>query len=557
MLRGALKNRIKGRESLLPFIFGALFIFTELSGLILRLHEGGHDVSLSLCTLSLFLAASFLLSFLLLPFFTGLLSCGFELRQDAGASRVSAFSGSRGRLRIFSVCWALLFISYIPCLLAFWPGLYCYDISWQWQMAISGDYFTHHPLLHTFMSGCLFEALYGIFGSYEAGLVCYCILQLLILSASLAFSLSFLWKWRIRRGIFLAALAFYAFFPFIPVLGISTTKDVIFGSLFLVVITCISDMAMSGRLYRGMKLLAFILLLTLMELFRNNGIHAVIFSAAVLLTAGALRKNRPRRLLLGLSLSFLLASGLSIAASGALKAYVSAAEGSIAEMLSVPCQQLARTYVEHGEELSEEEREELFSYIPEEGLASYKYYVSDPVKARLDGEKVSRDPEAFFSLWLRLFKKYPGTFLASFFANTMGLWYFGGDSSCYLSYDYVSMPDEDHVIREESRIPFLRSFYTWFTDENLKKSLPVISRIFYTSFYSWAVLLTAFRAIERKRTEELVPCLLCISYMLTLLLGPCITVRYMFGIIISVPILLGISFSEMKVTGIEGEKPNK
>ena len=119
------------------------------------------------------------------------------------------------------------------------------------------------------------------------------------------------------------------------------------------------------------------------------------------------------------------------------------------------------------------------------------------------------------------------------------------------------MPDEDHVIREESRIPFLRSFYTWFTDENLKKSLPVISRIFYTSFYSWAVLLTAFRAMERKRTEELVPCLLCISYMLTLLLGPCITVRYMFGIIISVPILLGISFSEMKVTGIEGEKPNK
>ena len=71
MLRGALKNRIKGRESLLPFIFGALFIFTELSGLILRLHEGGHDVSLSLCTLSLFLAASFLLSFLLLPFLRG------------------------------------------------------------------------------------------------------------------------------------------------------------------------------------------------------------------------------------------------------------------------------------------------------------------------------------------------------------------------------------------------------------------------------------------------------------------------------------------------------
>ena len=68
-------------------------------------------------------------------------------------------------------------------------------------------------------------------------------------------------------------------------------------------------------------------------------------------------------------------------------------------MLSVPMQQMARTYVYHREELAEEEKEELAAYIPRENLEAYKYYVSDPVKAGFQAEAFESGKEEFIRLW--------------------------------------------------------------------------------------------------------------------------------------------------------------
>lgn len=101
----------------------------------------------------------------------------------------------KGILSVFFKSWILLFLGYLPCFLAFYPGLYCYDMTWQWDMYWTGDYSTHHPLLHTYLCGWLFELGNTLFGSYNAGLALQSLLQTGILTGCMAFAAAFLAKW--------------------------------------------------------------------------------------------------------------------------------------------------------------------------------------------------------------------------------------------------------------------------------------------------------------------------------------------------------------------------
>ena len=297
----------------------------------------------------------------------------------------------RGKKRASSVffkSWLLLFLGYLPCFLAFYPGLYCYDMTWQWDMYWTGNYSTHHPLLHTYLCGWLFEAGNTLFGSYNAGLALQSLLQIGILTGCMAFAASFLAKWGLPWKIRGAVTAFYLLFPFFQVLGISTTKDTIFGGLFLVVFVCICDMTRAQNVYRGKALAGFLTAAVLMGTFRNNASYGLLLTVLCMMTVWLIMRFRGRRggFLPELSLILCPSVAGSTGVNYGLEQALHASKGSVAEMLSVPMQQMARTYVYHREELAEEEKEELTAYIPRENLEAYKYYVSDPVKAGFQAE---------------------------------------------------------------------------------------------------------------------------------------------------------------------------
>ena len=203
----------------------------------------------------------------------------------------------------------------------------------------------------------------------------------------------------------------------------------------------------------------------------------------------------------------------------------------------MPVQQLARTYVYHQDDISMEDKTLLFSYLPEENLNGYKYYVSDPVKAGLNQEYLEENTGDFVKLWAGLGLQYPKEYLLASLYNMMGLWYLGGDSSCYVEYEMSEPFDEEHAVETRSILPGLREVYCWFTDENLQENLPGLSIFFYTSFYVWAVLTAAFFALARRKYLYQIPVLFLGGYILTLVLGPCVTVRYLLGVIMAVPVL--------------------
>lgn len=510
--------------------------FTEILGYGLRLKETAGGVELSLYTAFLIFLGGLLCGIWLEPFFFWLL--------DAARRKKPERHGELSLNKCFLLSWLVFFVGYLPCFLAFYPGIYCYDMIWQWAMYATGSYSTHHPLIHTAASGAVLELGKKLFGSYEGGLALHSILQLLVVTGSMAFAFRYVVKIKVPRKALAALGIFYMLFPFFPVLGISTTKDVVFGSLFLVVFVCVCEIVMDKAVYRGWKLGFFLAAAVLMGLFRNNALHGLFVTSVFLLCKIfiSLWRRRKTGFTARLLVLFIISMVLIQLMMGILERGFGAEKGSIAEMMSVPCQQLARTYVYRGEEIFKEDKELLTRYIPEENLLGYKYYVSDPVKAGLDAGYLEENKGAFIRLWLRLFKQFPGEYVQALLYNTMGIWYTGGDSSCFVAFDMMEPFDEEHVVEHRSLFPAAEVFYRWFQDENLEKYAPVLSLVFYSSFYCFMIVLCAGVFMGKKQYNLLILPGFLLGYVITLVFGPCITVRYVMGIMMCVPVLGVIAF---------------
>ena len=478
------------------------------------------------------------LSCLAEPFFFGLFGMVGEGSYEESPKDVNA---------VFWKSWLAVFGGYIPCFLAFFPGVYGYDMSWQWKMYVDRNYNTHHPILHTVLSGWILETGNGIFGSYNGGLAVYALFQLLIFSGCIAFGLRFLHKIRISRKLRIIATGFYILFPLLPVLGISTTKDVIFAGLFLAVFVGICDMVNSRKLYQGWRMVVFFSFTILMGLFRNNGLYSLAVMAVCLLAGAMVGKRQGRRMHLNGKLAVLLLAAVMGIYGTLMMLQVGfhAKKGSVVEMMSIPFQQMARTYLCHRHELQKEDRELLLEYVPEYAMENYTYHISDPVKGAVNEKYLMDHKMDFINLWLRLGFQFPKEYILATMYNTFGIWYLGEDFSSYTVMEMGPPFDSTRIVKTHSLIPPLKSVYSWFTASNIKKKLPVLSMVFFTPFYVWTVLTCAVIVMVRKSYIYLIPPLYLLSYILTLALGPCMMMRYMLPVVVCVPILLPMVFFRM------------
>jgi len=526
-------------------------VFTEILGGAMRLEETRGGVALTVPGVVFMAASALVLALAVEPCFYMAVNMEIKpgkVQREAGIGPGDGSCRGFSVDQVFLVAWGVLFLGYLPCALAFYPGLYCYDMSWQWAQFASGAYTTHHPLLHTILSGAVIELGKFLGGSYERGLFFHSLVQLAFLSGCMAFGIRFLAKRRAGVRAILFVGAFFVLFPYFPVMGISTTKDTVFAGLFFVVFVCLCDMVWDRAFYKGKKLALFVLCCWAMCLFRNNGVYGLAVMACCLAAvwlAGLFSKRGWRKsacsAFLGKAIGLLLCCILiSQGGAAALEKGLDAEKGSRAEMLSLPMQQMARAYVYHREEFPAKDKEKLLTFFDEESILSYQYYVSDPVKAGMDMEAFKIGD--FARLWLRLGKRFPGEYAKATLYNMMGLWYMGGDSSCFMAYEMLPPFDEEHWVEARSLLPRLKAYYCWFTDENLQKYLPGLCLFFYTSFYSWCVPLAAgIMAGKRKYLSLILPLFLC-SYGFTLVFGPCIIIRYFLAVMMCVPLLAVMAF---------------
>lgn len=425
-----------------------------------------------------------------------------------------------------------------------------YDVLPQLTQIRLEGYSTHHPLIHTLMlAGALkIGELLPVSNYDTVGLAIHVIVQMMIMVFAFAYVYVYFRMKNVRKVICNLFLVYVAFWPTHGLLAVAITKDSIFAVLVMLftlfTYQLIIDKQQVGTLSVKWQI-AYISLNVLMLLFRNNSIYAWCLFIVVF-TLFSLKKWYIKKVLFSLALSFLVYLTLN----WGMICWTDATSNTYArEMLSVPTQQIARVVAYHEEQLTEDEKESIF-VVWEDNMPEYVPAIADRSKKDVSNEQEELD--ALKKVWLELGKKYPGEYIKAFLIKNMGLWYW--DDISYLDvYTYakgylqISYPGNQQEIADvvipgyerHQRLQFLQSFYRHFAyGDVVWKHIPFIALFMQPAFYCWGLFYYCINCIRKKRWSLLIPTVFLVALIGTILLGPCVLVRYMYPVMISVSVLI-------------------
>lgn len=498
---------------------------------------------------------SFLLAFSILPFSNILFKWAEFLRTSENADASKSWNSKK----LFFISWGMIFLCLIPVFLAYYPAIMSYDFHRQSCEALQGFawFNAYQPLAHTWLIWVAFQIGHAV-GSLEIGMACYSIFQMLVYSVACGYSCNMVYRLTKRKWPVILLIAFYGFFPYNSVLALSVTKDIPFSALFLVFVCLFVERTFltSGK-KQGIIDILWVLEGIIMMLFRNNALYAVAVFAIVFLIFSS-KKQRVRILVMSLC--------LIIGGKGALEGMqvVIGTElgGSPAEMFNVPIQQFARVGYYHGDSLDEETYDLLNKYMPEEYWDAYNPPLSDTIKLSFstpfNTSWYGHYPDTF-KAWLQIGLKYPNEYIDAFLLLTSGYWFiddvsfaevlgYGLEGRMGALYTHNSTVSDflPEGIAHESKLPWLEYMLENIVSANCFYNWPVISSLFKPAFYCWALLLTAILCLYNRNKKKLLVTLLPIIYIATMFLGPVVLVRYVWPIMLTLPVMIAVLITKEK-----------
>ncbi len=331
-----------------------------------------------------------------------------------------------------------------------------------------------------------------------------------------------------------------------------SAKDTIFTVALLMLLLCMLEMGIAEeRFFASRAGMAFFVLSALtMLLFRKNGIYAFAVMIPVLLFY---HKKYLKKM--GLLLATVVVSYFLI--NGSLAAVLHAQDTENQEILTVPIQQLARTYKFNREIFTEDEIASLHEILPEEALALYNPKLSDPVKYRFQNEAYDADKWKYAELWVKIGLKKPLSYINAWLVNSYGFWYpdtiidvysgntvftFTYEESSYFGYE-VELPGV-----RASKIPWLDEAYRRLSLELEQEKIPIVSMIYSPGCLFWCFAFVFCYVIYRKKYHIIIPYLMVFLIWLTVLLGPTYLPRYVLIFWFGLPLFAAVMLEEEKFT---------
>lgn len=477
---------------------------------------------------------------------------GMQSRIDRWLQRFPWFQKEFSAVKSFWCAFALIMAGFMIPFATYYPAIMAYDVIPQLdQIKISG-YTTHHPLIHTlFLSACLKLGEWIPFAQNadRAGLAIYSLLQMADMAGSFAYVYVFLRKRQVNRYLCYFYVLCVAFYPTHGMLAVSITKDSLYAVLVMLFAVFVYDAVTRSReekLSAGW-LAAYTVITVFLLLFRNNSIYAWVLFLVVY--AVAMRKTPAYRKMMtahGLAFLLYLAAGMGLTVcSGATS------DTYAREMLSVPTQQIARVVAYHGEELTGEDYEKIETVWGEDNLPEYVPAIADRSK-----RDISNDTEVLknlASLWLDLGRRYPGEYVKAFLLKNKGMWYLEDTSYLFDVYSYtkgylqITYPSDQQEYMDalvpgyyrHQKLQLLQTVYRFFgAGDAVWRFIPPLAVVMQPAFYCYMLLYYILICIGLKRYKRLVPVIYLVALTGTLLLGPCVLVRYMYPIMLAIMVLV-------------------
>ena len=427
-------------------------------------------------------------------------------------------------------------------LLAVYPGFFVYDAQEEFNQVAMRQFSTHHPLLHVLLLGGTVCAGNKLFGSYNAGIALFMVLQMAFLALVFTALLSFMKKRgasRILRG---AALFYLTFFPVIQMYVLCSSKDTLYSAGMLMVMLLMAELAEDRERFFGtpVRPLFMAFALFFMAAMRHNGFYVLLLTIPVLVWMAG-RGRRAGALCTGLAALFLYLS-----VTGGLQTVLQAKDTENQELLTVPIQQLARTWDLSPDSFTAEEQELLSAYLPREALEAYNPVLSDPVKWYFDNEAYREDPQAFWRLWVSVGCRAPGSYLNAWLLTSYGFWYPGAVIDVYQGNTVFTFTyGESSYFGYETELPGTRQSRIGWLEELFKKisleisfqRIPLLSQLFSPGFLFWLYMLGAGFLLYTGEIKMLPVFLPAALNWLTVLCGPTFLVRYVLVFWFALPLL--------------------
>lgn len=470
-------------------------------------------------------------------------------------------------IKFFLIIWAIIIVCWLPTFLASYPGVYNYDAPWQIGqifdhaevdlssiagVSINGQLNAHHPILHTLY-------LYGtimlgniIFGSYSAGLAIYSVTQILMLSAAFSYACYYLTKLKAPVVITLLSVIYFALVPIHAIFSVSTTKDVLFSAVVLLVVLFILDLVKNKeKFYHSIFLMVrFVIAICFMMFLRNNGFYMLLLLVPFFIWFS--KKYWIKAVVL-----CVICIAANFLYTGPLYSVANVQKGDAREALSIPLQQVARAVRDNGDELTEEELIAIYELFDLEDVGqAYVPRTSDTVKNYFDTEQFKSDLGKYMSIYFSIGFKAPQAYIDAFLSNNIGSWYPDMNYPDPLAYhpyiawnnykwsDYFDTEENGFLwIERQSLFPALDKAYESFTSNASHQKIPVISMLFSPGFSFWCLIIFGAICIYYKKYRYLLPIVILFALWITIILSPVSLLRYSYPIMICIPILSGIVFT--------------
>lgn len=441
-----------------------------------------------------------------------------------------------------------LLLCWIPVLLAVYPGFFVYDAQDEYLQVASRTFTTHHPLVHVLLLGGIICAVHKVTNSYNLGIACYTLFQMVLVSGGFTFLLAYLRKKKVSKWLQLVSMLYFGLFPVIVMFTLCSAKDALFTTALLVLLICLLEMNLDSDGFFASKgwILLFVSSAVMMMLFRNNGIYAFV----VLIPFLAFYQKKYRRKVF---LWAVLAVAGCLLVNGGLKMVFHAEDGENQEILTVPIQQLARTYKYAPEAFTEEDVNTLYEILPEEALVLYNARLSDPVKYRFCNEAYAADKVKYMKLWAKIGLKKPLSYFNAWLMTSYGFWYpdtvinvYAGNSVFTFTYEdssYFGYEVEQPGVRD-SKIPWLDEVYRRLSLEIEQEKVPILSMMFSPGGLFWLFAFVLSYMLYRKNYHILMPCLMVLAVWLTVILGPTYLPRYVLILWFALPLFAALLLEE-------------
>ena len=465
----------------------------------------------------------------------------------------------KGMILIRALCLSVAafpFANLIPVWLAYYPIIMSYDFHRQVNEAYKGLewFYPLQPIAHTWLIR-LFLQIGTAIGSYEAGMACMAVFQMVLYALVMGYATSMIWRMTAKKWPVMVTTLFLALFPYNTVLVVCTTKDTLFTILFTLFFLLFLE---RNYFSNGKKKILMNILLVaegcLMMQFRNNAVYAVAVFMLLLLIL------RPKKEKLGiLILGICLVLGETGMRNVIQTAIGTRLEAPKIEAYSVPIQQFARVAYYHGEELEAQDPELaalLEKYVPRDHWDAYYAPLADTIKGAVNASAYTENSRQFLRDWLRVGKRYPNEFLDAFLELTRGYWFwddfswaenlgYGTDTRYGVLFTYTSSEIEGYgSIEHRSKFPALEKVLEKIVSGNCFNEWPVLSVFFHGSLYSWSLFFLMVLCLYRRKYWCFQMSLLPFLYFGTMLLGPVVQVRYLFPIMVMLPVLAAFFSSD-------------